>query len=171
MWIPSIILHNFFSLCLFYLIICAQVLHIFRYSAKDTEGLLQVWCPLLHEYHRHRWQSKNVFIIKSVNKLDVIFLDPVLSESCSCRESDFLSSGHKEYFIFVLKVFNTKGPTLLMTPSIPVCSIQYNKSILSSYLHFIDPVSKAFICLEGSSLGSLHRHEGFLQSLRSLENA
>ena len=35
-----------------------QVLHILWYSAEDTERLLQVWRPVLHEHHRHRWQSE-----------------------------------------------------------------------------------------------------------------
>lgn len=34
-------------------VVFLQILHIFRYSAADPEGLLQVRRPLLHERHGH----------------------------------------------------------------------------------------------------------------------
>lgn len=35
-----------------------QVIHLVWYPTANPEGLFQVWCSLLHEHHRHWWQSE-----------------------------------------------------------------------------------------------------------------
>lgn len=69
----------------------AQVVHLLRYPAADTEGLLQIRRALLYEHHRHRRQSESF-----ISLLYVFLLLVVVWSLCVVHTWCFCPSDHKK---------------------------------------------------------------------------